>query len=711
MTMSFAINPAPARAGLCPRCAAELETIRLHFPGWRFGIEGTCPTCGHAYLQDLPSGHALVYPTAIDLDTGETFQRGYGRWFADRLRATFEHPDAGPIGLDIPGAERPAGPTLLLNCLDPIYGHSLLRLLNIQTMIAEGRRCIVLVPRALRVLVPADLADVWTVDASPARCGGWLLDLDRQLHEAIEAVGEVRLFPAVPHPNATDFDLEAILPSRPARRTGDPSIAVSLRPDRTWGIDTADEAVRLQRLVDLTRASAPGAGFTLMGIGDPGGVAGAEDLRSPDPDDETELAWMDVLRGADMAIGVHGSNMLLPSGLAATTLELMPEPRYSNAFQATLVSSEGPMEALVRHRTLYGSATLEDLAPERVAAVALATLGEHRRAALLLSGRATGIDEPWAPLAEDAPADGGPIDPGERSLRERAALRTRAAHTRQAARQLGHRVRARSARLPIVRADRDGNLYELLYAEEVEAFTAYSGHFEAAELQLVGRYLEPGMTAIDVGANIGAFSVTMARAVGPSGTVHAFEPEPASRERLMRNLGLNELANVTIFDEAVSGEPGEAAFFQYAGIDASWSGLYPREVELEDVTIRPAETLAVRTTTIDEHCADASIGHVDVLKVDTEGADLAVLRGAGGLLGDGAIDMVVVEACDHTLVPMGETGRGLVAFLEGVGMATYELAGDSLVPRRIVGPQMSMLNIVALSPGATRRARTLGVLD
>src|SRR5262249_31340440 len=144
-----------------------------------------------------------------------------------------------------------------------------------------------------------------------------------------------------------------------------------------------------------------------------------------------------------------------------------------------------------------------------------------------------------------------------RTLRERAALRSRAAHTRQAAQQLGHRVRARSARLPVVRADRDGNRYELLYPEEVETFAAYSGHFEVDELRLVQAYLEEGMTAVDVGANIGAFSVAMGRAVGESGTVHAFEPEPVSRERLHRNLNLNGLTNVTVFESAVNHESGD----------------------------------------------------------------------------------------------------------------------------------------------------------
>ena len=101
--------------------------------------------------------------------------------------------------------------------------------------------------------------------------------------------------------------------------------------------------------------------------------------RESRPDRETERRWLGLLRGADLVIGVHGSNLLLPTGLARASIELLPAERYGNALQATLPSSLDPVTALIRHRTLYGSDDLADLAPERVADVAVSVLRERER--------------------------------------------------------------------------------------------------------------------------------------------------------------------------------------------------------------------------------------------------------------------------------------------------------------------------------------------
>jgi FkbM family methyltransferase len=74
----------------------------------------------------------------------------------------------------------------------------------------------------------------------------------------------------------------------------------------------------------------------------------------------------------------------------------------------------------------------------------------------------------------------------------------------------------------------------------------------------------PGDHVIDVGANIGAFTVLAASKVAPDGHVYAFEPDPEVCERLRQNLRINELRNVTVYEAAVAAESGEAIFHRYA---------------------------------------------------------------------------------------------------------------------------------------------------
>src|SRR5439155_1308096 len=155
--------------------------------------------------------------------------------------------------------------------------------------------------------------------------------------------------------------------------------------------------------------------------------------------------------------------------------------------------------------------------------------------------------------------------------------------------------------------------------------------------------------AVDVGANIGAFTAVLARAVGPEGHVHAFEPLAAARERLQRNLELNRLDNVTIHDAAVADEAGTAQLALYGAGYESWSSLTRGTVELPSQRLEPVERREVPTTTLDAFAATQGIERIAALKVDVEGAEGRVLRGAQELLAARRIDLLVLELSDNTL--------------------------------------------------------------
>jgi hypothetical protein len=358
-------------------------------------VEGTCPECGHRYVQDLPSGHGLINPTTLDRDTGELLDPRDATWFSPPLRATFERPDDLPVRFT---AERATsgGAALLLNALDPVYGHALLRLLAADRLAREAPPAVgvVLVPRALADLVPAGVAERWVVDEPFRRLGEWLLDLEAQLRAEFRRFDEVRLLAAPVHPHPTTFDIEAFVSHVPPQRGGDPSIVLSLRSDRRWGPDETAEQERVRELVSVLGQAYGDLGLAAVGVGDAGGLpAEVTDLRRPAPSVDDERRWLALLRGADLAIGVHGSNMLLPSALARATIELLPRSRYANALQATIVRQPDPMVALDRHRTIYGDDDLGDVTGERVSEVAIHLLDAMDRVEAYFTGPAAGIEK------------------------------------------------------------------------------------------------------------------------------------------------------------------------------------------------------------------------------------------------------------------------------------------------------------------------------
>jgi FkbM family methyltransferase len=705
---AFSLRPIPQTAGTCPRCDGPLQVRAIRVPGWRVLVDGTCSTCDHRFLQDLPSGHALVYPTTLDLTSGETFDRAGATWFSSHLRAGWERPDGGPVELEVRGSAA-TDSAVLANCLDPIYGHAVLKLLGVQRHLDAGDEpVIVLAPAALAPMIPREVAETWLVRAPVTRLFGWLLELEERLTNELARFRACRLAALPPHPHPSTFALERFVGHIEAEHAGHPSIVLSLRPDRRWGTDAEAEAANVAALAEGLGSAFPGAAITAVGAAPRGGLpADVVDLRMARPNEDDERRWIGLLKGADLAIGVHGSNLVLASGLAAATVELIPRERFGNFLQASLVVQSDPILALDRHRTLYGDDELSDVSAARVAEVVVGLLDGRDRVAALMTGSAAGVgdtDVPQLPTTPDRCVPEPPPTPAQRvrGILGRLPARARAGVAELATRQ--ERPADYDGPVPTVMRDERGLAFELVTIDEVNEFRRHGGHFERRELDFLRRYACPGMTAFDVGANIGVFATLLARLVAPGGGVHAFEPFAASRKRLLRTLELNHMDEVVVNDVAVADTVGSALLADYGPGYESWSTLAPRTVALEHGQLQPARQTEVATTTLDHYCAAAGIERIDVLKVDVEGAEMRVLQGAEELLERGAIDLVLMEVADTTLGPAGSSALEVVERLEAARLRPHVIAEDgSLTPFRVAGPQLELANVVALSPSARRR--------
>lgn len=152
-------------------------------------------------------------------------------------------------------------------------------------------------------------------------------------------------------------------------------------------------------------------------------------------------------------------------------------------------------------------------------------------------------------------------------------------------------------------------------SDRTQLSIALGSHEKAALARFLG-LLRPGQTVVDVGANVGLYTLAAARAVGPGGRVVAFEPEPRNCARLQRNVEANGHANVTVVQAAVGEASGRARL--YLGGDSGVHSL------LAERAGGPA--VEVEVVALDEYCEREGLVP-DVVKVDAEGAELAVLRG------------------------------------------------------------------------------------
>jgi FkbM family methyltransferase len=153
-------------------------------------------------------------------------------------------------------------------------------------------------------------------------------------------------------------------------------------------------------------------------------------------------------------------------------------------------------------------------------------------------------------------------------------------------------------------------------------------HFGIANIYLQRKYYEsllefghklidPGSVAVDGGASQGLYTCAFAAKVGSSGQVYAFEPFPRSLDCLRKNLALNGFRNVTLFEGALSRNPGHAFLDTQKG--PVYASITPFPV---------SKGLQVATFGIDELRRQRKMSAIQFLKLDIEGAELAALEGA-----------------------------------------------------------------------------------
>lgn len=158
---------------------------------------------------------------------------------------------------------------------------------------------------------------------------------------------------------------------------------------------------------------------------------------------------------------------------------------------------------------------------------------------------------------------------------------------------------------------------------------------------------------IDVGSHIGKYTIPVARVLDQRGTVVSLEPEPDNFSLLRRNLALNHLSNVHAFQMACSSEDGEAVLY----VDPVATTLH--SLHIEDAC-REKKRIRVQTARLDTIIRTLALDRVDLIKIDTEGAELEVLEGSKTILGRHhprivfeAWNATYLDAIRHFLDPFG----------------------------------------------------------
>ncbi len=164
------------------------------------------------------------------------------------------------------------------------------------------------------------------------------------------------------------------------------------------------------------------------------------------------------------------------------------------------------------------------------------------------------------------------------------------------------------------------------------------GVYEYSKTQLLYGLVKKGMTIVDIGAFEGLHSILFAKLMGDTGRVLAFEPDPENCEWLRRNIVANQCKCVDLHQYAIADTEGSSIFYPSLGTGSI--------VSRSTWEAHQREAIAVRTRRLDDVLSELSIDHIDVIKIDVEGADLKVLRGAEQTLRRSRAHLVMdVDVC------------------------------------------------------------------
>lgn len=210
-----------------------------------------------------------------------------------------------------------------------------------------------------------------------------------------------------------------------------------------------------------------------------------------------------------------------------------------------------------------------------------------------------------------------------------------------------------------------------LYKDSVLSRLIYEG-FEREETDYLTKILKKGDFFVDIGTNIGLFSLIASKIVGDEGKVLCFEPAPLTFSRLRENISLNDLKNVDIRNIGLSDAKGELTFYVSNNGHDAWNSFAPsQDNKLESSIQVPVSTLDIELKGIDRN-------KIKLVKIDVEGWEKFVLYGGKDFLINYS-PFVMVEFTEENTFNAGYSVHEIYDIMQDFGYVWYRLSNGELV--------------------------------
>ncbi|MGN6267196.1 MAG: FkbM family methyltransferase [Ginsengibacter sp.] len=218
--------------------------------------------------------------------------------------------------------------------------------------------------------------------------------------------------------------------------------------------------------------------------------------------------------------------------------------------------------------------------------------------------------------------------------------------------------------------DEDIKIY--LYKDSILSRYIYDG-FEKDEIQFLKSNLKPGDIFVDIGSNVGLFSLVASKIVGANGFVHSFEPTPQTFARLQKNIALNGFINIKAKNIGLSDEKGKLDLqISENGFDA-WNTFAKKENK------RFQHKVSIEVSTIDDELTEIDKSRISFMKIDVEGWEKFVLKGGTSFFRNYS-PVVMVEFTETNTFDAGYFVQEIYDIMVEFGYRWFRNKNGQLIP-------------------------------
>jgi len=387
------IKPSINHISNCPRTGEALKPKEILWQGILVCVKSYSNDAVPEIIDVLRVGHGLHTFIQVDLEKKEIFSGDsrMAEWLGKPLLYSLQNPRLEKLEIT-KEIFKECKRVIILNCIDYLYGHSLLKLLNAQRHLDKDTEygLIVITPKFLRWMVPKGVAEIWTVPISLKNGFNYYPSFSEFIDTNTERFDEIYVSKAHSHPSQFDITRFTGVPKHNFEEK-EVKITFVWREDRLLinyflfrvlrNLNCQWIALLLQNLIiqqvfKKIRSEIPNTKFAVAGLGTktkfPKWI---KDYRVNNFNEKIEREICSLYAESRLVIGLHGSNMLLPSGHAGMTIDLI-DGRWGNFAQDVLYQERDPKMASFRYRFLPFQTKPSTIG--YIAAIMIQTLAEFK---------------------------------------------------------------------------------------------------------------------------------------------------------------------------------------------------------------------------------------------------------------------------------------------------------------------------------------------